>query len=326
MFRTGLLFFCTLLALPAISQSPDYSSLTSWAAHPLKHDPSDSIPSFIASEPRGQEADVFFLHPTTYIGFAAPINASVNDERVNRSTDDRVLLNQASVFNAAARVYAPRYRQAHIRAFLQLRSASTQAAFDTAYADLRAAFLWYLQHENKGRPIIIAAHSQGSLHAIRLLQEFFDGKPLQQQLVCAYVVGWPVPRDAFHNLPFGRSATETGCVLGWQSFSEGYAGFEMRMQPSPPSFCVNPISWTTGPEAAGSAQHMGALGRRFNEPLLHSVAAHVDSAAGVLRVNAPLTLGRGNLHIADYNLFWLDIRANVRQRVDAFLQKKKAAR
>ncbi len=41
-------------------------------------------------------------------------------------------------------------------------------AFDLAYEDLKTAFENYLKHYNKGRPIIIASHSQGSLHALRL--------------------------------------------------------------------------------------------------------------------------------------------------------------
>jgi hypothetical protein len=29
----------------------------------------------------------------------------------------------------------------------------------------------------------------------------------------------------------------------------------------------------------------------------------------------------GNFHIADYNLFWMDIRENVKQRVTAYMKK-----
>jgi hypothetical protein len=43
------------------------------------------------------------------------------------------------------------------------------------------------------------------MHAVRLLQEFFDGKPLQKQLVCAYIVGWQIKKDDFRNLKFGKS-------------------------------------------------------------------------------------------------------------------------
>jgi hypothetical protein len=45
---------------------------------------------------------------------------------------------------------------------------------------VKTAFLYYLQHYNNGRPIIIASHSQGATHGKRLLKEFFDGKELQK--------------------------------------------------------------------------------------------------------------------------------------------------
>src|SRR5205085_571698 len=94
--------------------APDYSNLYYWASHPLKHDAADSVPSFLKNEKRDSSADVFFLHPTTYTrDFAnASWNASVNDEALNRETDNRPILYQASVFNGSCKVYAPRYRQA----------------------------------------------------------------------------------------------------------------------------------------------------------------------------------------------------------------------
>ena len=44
-------------------------------------------------------------------------------------------------------------------------------------------------------PFIIASHSQGSTHAIRLLKEFVDSTTLQQQLVAAYIIGMQIPDD-----------------------------------------------------------------------------------------------------------------------------------
>ena len=99
-------------------------------------------------------------------------NASFDDERTNKKTDEGTIHFQASAFNEAGFVYAPRYRQAHLHAYFTEDSLSARLAFDKAYADIRAAFLYYMDHFNQGRPIIIAAHSQGTTHAIRLLQEF----------------------------------------------------------------------------------------------------------------------------------------------------------
>ena len=73
---------------------------------------------------------------------------------------------------------------------------------DVDAEDVKNAFEYYLKNENKGRPIIIASHSQGTTHAIRLLKEFFDGKDLSKQLVCAYLVGMGVKKDSYEKLSF----------------------------------------------------------------------------------------------------------------------------
>src|ERR1039457_5413588 len=96
---------------------PDYSQLKNWAAIPGKHSPADSIPAFIKDEKRDTDVDVFFLHPTTYTGRFEGWNAHIDDEAINKKTDMGAILFQASVFNGSCRVFAPRYRQAHLKAF-----------------------------------------------------------------------------------------------------------------------------------------------------------------------------------------------------------------
>ena len=80
-------------------------------------------------------------------------NASIEDRKLNDKTDGSTILYQASIFNGAGKVYAPRYRQAHLHAyFTNKRKGEAQKAFELAYADVKAAFEYYLQHYNQGRP------------------------------------------------------------------------------------------------------------------------------------------------------------------------------
>ncbi len=118
--------------------------------------------------------------------------------------------------------FRPRYRQANLQAFFTDDKEKAKAAFDTAYEDMRTAFIYYLKNYNNGRPIIIASHSQGTLHAGRLLKEFFEGKPLQNQLVCAYIIGLPVFTNYFSDLKPCEDSTATGCFVRWRTFEEGY--------------------------------------------------------------------------------------------------------
>src|SRR5215218_8823642 len=98
------------------SKEPDYSSLNYWASHPWKIDPADNIPSSIQNKNKDSLADVFFIHPTTYTEVSMPMgwNAEINNESLNKKTDDGTILYQASVFNQHCRIFAPRYRQANL--------------------------------------------------------------------------------------------------------------------------------------------------------------------------------------------------------------------
>lgn len=316
-----------ILSLQAQSgKQPDYNNIYYWAAHPSKNDPSDSIPSFIADKHRDSTTDVFFIHPTTYMGgVRANWNADIDDKELNQHTDERTILNQASVFNASCRIYAPRYRQAHLRVFFLPNNPNSKKALDTAYEDVRNAFRHYLAKENKGRPIIIASHSQGTYHAIRLLKEFFDGTPLQKQLVCAYIVGAQVEKNAFEHIPLGTQPDATGCFLAWRSYKNGFIGRDVKRE-NGNSACINPITWKADFKMSQPDQHKGGIGAGFSEKYSGQITAIVNEKTGILWVNLPeqtekkFMLAR-NYHVADYNLFYFDIRENVKQRIAAFFSK-----
>ena len=178
---------------------PDYSNPNNWSALPTKMDPSDESPRGYSHNQDYADADVFFIHPTTYTTKPKTVyawNHDLRDELLNAEVDNSAILYQASAFNRAGKVYAPRYRQAHYAVFLTTHLEDKQAALDTAYTDIHDAFDYYLKYYNQGRPFIIASHSQGTIHAARLLQDYVINKPLQSQLVAAYIPGMAVPQDS----------------------------------------------------------------------------------------------------------------------------------
>lgn len=300
---------------------PDYNSLDYWAAHPWKKDPSDSIPKPLRSQKNDSLVDVFFLHPTTYTDIRAGWNASVNDVYINAKTDYSSILYQASVFNQHCRIFAPRYRQAHISAFF-INNDETRSAFDTAYSDIKRAFEFYLEHYNNNRPIIIAGHSQGALMAERLLKEFFDGKSLQQKLVVAYIVGWPIPENSFEKITGCTDSLQTNCFCGWRTFKENYIPVYIRNEQTV-SFVTNPLSWTTTNEYISLEKNKGSVLRDFNKIIRHTTDAQIHN--GVLWANKPKFPGAifyqsKNYHIGDINLFYMNMRENIEQRIFSYLK------
>lgn len=314
---------------------PDYSQSENWAALPEKTDMADRIPDGAPASIRdGQtaaKADVFFIHPTTYTYEPAeggyPWNGSLSDGELNRRTDESTILNQASAFNDAGRVFAPRYRQAHYYSFLTKNDADKKQALDIAYSDVKAAFEYYLAHHQDGtgqpRPIIIAAHSQGTMHAVRLLKEFFDGKPLREQLVVAYLIGIAVQPNTFETIRPGESATETGCFVSWNTFADGYVP-DYYKNGLNTAVCTNPLTWTITETYAPYEDNKGGVGLKFRfVPRLVDARNH----EGLLWVKRPNVAGAALLrqkiwHRADINFYWMNLRENAAQRVRAFLNKK----
>lgn len=188
---------------------PDYARPEAWAAHP-DHAPLSAWPAEVGAIPPapGGTADAvqtFFIHPTTFRGFDVGWNAPWDDPTIAEITDAWPMRHQASLFRSVGRVTAPRYRQAHLRTF-SLRGADSHAALELAYSDVRRAFLRFLQSIDRTTGIVIAGHSQGSYHGSRILQEFFDGTPLQARLIAAYLPGYPIPAESPSTflLPIGR--------------------------------------------------------------------------------------------------------------------------
>ena len=304
---------------------PDYSNLDYWAAHPWKKDLSDSIPGDLQKDYKQDSlADVFFIHPTTLTDYADERwNAQINDAALNTKTDYSTILYQASVFNEKCRVFAPRYRQAHIKAFYN-NGAEADTAFEIAYADVKAAFEFYLKNYNNGQPIIIASHSQGTKHAGRLLKDFFENKPLQKQLVCAYIIGMPVKVDYFSTLKPCTDSLATGCFVSWRTFKSETADAEFIAAEKFKSVVVNPLTWTMDVFPVSSQLNYGGVLKNFNRIVPHVVSTQIHN--NILWSSKPDVPGKifytqKNYHIGDINLFYMNIRENVAARINAFLKK-----
>jgi hypothetical protein len=323
--------------------APDYARARAWLALPGRNGLERSTPPGItAVDERAAPADVFFVHPTTFKGspvWIAPFDASDDAAPLNRP----VLIDQVSVFNGCCRLYAPRYRQATLAAL------NTPAAMDVSYADVAAAFRYYITHFNHGRPFIIASHSQGTAHAIRLLQAEILGTPLRHKLVAAYLIGGYVP-DTFGQLglPICATARQTGCVISYNTSQTGRTGARMIVdnktywwrgvrttKGQSNAICVNPLTWQ-GAGAAPASANPGSLpfpnapfGQSSKQ--LPTLVPHLTGAVchnNLLDVDVPwsassgfidkLSLVYGSYHLNDYGIFYGALRGNAIERVAAW--------
>lgn len=319
------------IGLDKIPPEPDYTILKYWIAHPKKEDCADLVPGRKQLTDGQYEADVdvFFVYPTIYSKEQKPTNpwfADVNDQELNEEIAESTIKNQASVFNGTAKVYAPLYRQGHIKIFYT-DTTLKKAVLDFAYQDVKKAFEYYLENWNGGRPIIIASHSQGTLHAVRLLHEYFEEKPLMDKLVAAYIVGMPVQKDEFEFIPVCETPDQTGCWMTWNTFKEGYYPPKHESWYSN-ALSVNPLTWTTDTTWADWKLNKGGVLRNFKR--IKKGVSDAQNHQGLLWIHKPKFFGNflinwKRYHIVDYNLFYMNIRENVDLRVRTFLSNQESA-
>jgi hypothetical protein len=232
---------------------------------------------------------------------------------------NKAVLFQASAFTTAGKLYVPYYRQAHIRSYQMLEDGGEKALL-LAYSDVKRAFETYLKKYNNGRPIIIASHSQGSTHTKFLLRDFFDNKPLQKQLIAAYVVGTVLKPDLFTSIQPMTAPSEVGGIVGWNTFKKGHYPKGKNIYVG--SVTTNPITWNSE-KITELNQHKGFL---YSNKKIYKKALKIEVTDGLIWATNPKFPMRlfmsfmKSYHVGDINLFWQDIRDNAVLRTHAFLE------
>jgi hypothetical protein len=282
---------------------------------------------------------VFFIHPTSYF---MPVigNAHFDQRGLPETFNDATIRMQAGAFSACCDVWAPQYRQSSLRA-ITANTPDAYAADDLAYRDVARAFDAFAAGLN-GRPFILAAHSQGSIHALRLLQERIAGSPLQVRMVAAYLAGVALPAAiAAKGIPVCDEAKQTGCVVSWNTVRTGYHDqrrteeaviwWEGGYRPiaGRPLVCVNPVDWRRDGVADAPGEISVYPDGRGGAPAspvaaLERAACAADGLLGVTvkpdwQARFSDMLSRtGVYHDFDYGLFFASISKNTEQRIAAF--------
>jgi hypothetical protein len=317
---------------------PDYESETNWAALPGRDSLAKSAPP---GEPVAEgDVDVFFVHPTGYL-HGGDWNSPMDPDTKTEENLKWMMANQASVFSSCCRIFAPRYREASIYRYLAAPPEIAGPAMDFAYADVVRAFENFIATRNQDRPFILAGHSQGTTHGMRLLAEKIDGTPLADRMVAAYLIGSRVTNAeaaALKQVKVCDSAEQTGCLVHYAAFGEG-------AEPGPDYrnlVCVNPLSWRRDGDLTPKDKHRGAVAPsgRFQFPFFSDRATGVEfgplgkpipgltSAVckdGLLILDdmrqtplARLIIQEWNYHGLDYPAFHMDLRENIRVRIEAY--------
>lgn len=294
-----------------------------------------------------KEVDVFYLYPSAW----AKVNA---DDPIICEIDNPVMLQQsklaydrqATAFETSANIFAPYYRQDDAGSTLAMDVEEQQDIVKgVPLTDATAAFEYYIEHYNNGRPFILASHSQGSNVMIYILQDYMKEHPdVYKRMVAAYVLGYSITDDYLAENPdlkFASGSGDTGVIVSYNTQAPTIEGSDGVVLPT--AHVINPISWTTEETVAPASDNLGSLQLNADgsvvknadgTPLkvMNFADAKVDNTKNVLICStvsvdqyAPGggTFGRGVFHSFDFPFYYFNIRTNAEERVANYLKEVK---
>ena len=257
-------------------------------------------------------------------------NSDIYDEEFKNYLLNSTIKFQATAWKDAGNLYSPNYRQAHFRVFDERYwKIGGEKTLQLAYDDIKAAFMVYMKKYNKGRPIIIAGHSQGAAHAVTLLKDFFDGKDLQDKLIAAYLPGTKITSEDFYDLKLMKDPLDIGGYVTWNTFRilKNYQKYDLTI----------PLEWLKGGQVSNpilwndskTSDYKSHKGLYFINGKVYKNSVKIEYTNYAIflrmpRVNLFKTILFSFLkdyHKGDINLFWEDIRTNAIARVDSYFNE-----
>lgn len=286
-------------------------------------------------------ADIFYVHSTTYYS-AKRWNAPWDEPAAAAEAQKIAAPNEVGPFAAAARIFAPHYRQATLFAQFTQKFDGVEAR-RLAYDDVRRAFAEYLRHADPEHPLVLAGYEQGGLYVLGLLHDYVaKDRRLRARLAAAYVIdhATSLATDA-PMAPPCASPQAIRCVVSYVEVESRFRREARRLRERSMRWdamgrlvpmtdeallCVNPLTWSLNDNAVppragrgaaiGASPHIGDAPRRYSDPIA------AECSDGVLLVPRPAEaalrrrdFGLGKWRAKPFNLFYDNLAADAARRI-----------
>lgn len=296
-----------------VPPAPDYDKDSSWLARP--------------DDPDKYAVDIIWIYPTVLYDNSAWLMDITRKDLIAGA--EETVETEAHAFSGLANLYAPFYRQMNLSGF-NLPDEQRDAIVAYGEEDVRRALKYYLDHYNKGRPFIVAAHSQGSYVLTQLALDHWGTIGHEDRMIAAYAIGWSITDEDLKTNPkitICAEARHTGCFISYNSVAAGHQKDAPMILPG--AIVVNPLTWTRDDALAPASLNRGST--FFNKDdtsktLPHFTSAQIADGGLVVTPKDPSLVESpffpaGVYHSYDYSLFFENIRANAAQRIEAYLTK-----
>ncbi len=273
--------------------------------------------------------DLFLLAPT--VDTNNEFNMSLSDNYTMGNFLGALNM-ERGIYEDSTRMYAPYYRQMSLKVY-ELPEVSRDEFLDIAYKDVAEAFSYYLNNENKGRPVILAGFSQGAQMCCKILEDFFRDEKLQSQLVAVYAIGWRLDEEFLKRNPHIKPAqgeNDFGVVVAFDCEAPEIKA-TVIIPENIKSFVINPLNWKTDETFADKNLNLGACFTDYSGKIKSEIqnfcGAYIDTKRGVLKIPGLVSsdyppvvsfLPQGSYHIYDYMFFFRNLQENVKTRIKSF--------
>ena len=279
------------------------------------------------------EFDVFYVYPTLFANKQTPLMDWRGDPKLRAKTIGFAKA-QTGIFGERVRIFAPFVRQLdYTRCLSEIPPGSDWRKSERLVPgaeDTRAAFQYYLDYFNRGRPYILIGHSQGAMD-LYLMMCNTPAVAAGRGFVAAYLIGLPHLTAAEIAADFGKRGiapatgeTDLGVIIGWNTQAPNV---ENPVFTGNGTCCINPLNWRTDATPADKAENVGAFFYDYrtkkSKTVPHFCGARIDTERGALVVDLPVNseydakgfMGSGVFHMNDIWFFAGNLRENAALRV-----------
>jgi hypothetical protein len=321
----SLLLMFVFAACGKKSETPDYSCAKYWLSLPAQAE---------------KKVDVFYVYPTAWSKVKKYEPNICDIDNPSMLEGSRITFNaQATAFQTVGNIYSPYYRQADISCFTDLSIEGRDSVIGSIPStDVISAFDYYIKNYNKGRPFILAAHSQGSNVLLFLLSKYMKDNPkVYEKMIAAYVIGYSVTKDYLAKNPhlkFAEGPDDTGVIISYNTEAPRVTGNNLVLLPG--AISINPINWSREEIPATAEENLGSIiidnvWNVLERNVKNFADARVDKTRGVVICStadaeklapASETFPKGVYHSYDYPFYYYNLRENAERRTVKFLNKR----
>ena len=296
-----LILLAALMALAAcapkeiVPDAPDYSNDSSW---------------YIVD--RGSDVDLFYICSTSTFDYKKG-NATVHYSWASDSAACHSMREEMegvdAILSGDLNYFSPYYRQITMETYLD--TALINSRFQLTKEDVSAAFNYYIENYNGGRPFVLAGFSQGGQALVELLKELPE--ELHERMVAAYVLGWKITEDEverYASIIPASGADDTGVTICYNSVEDPEDATPLVSEGN--AVAINPVNWVTDSTPAVLFDTLTVTLDQESKLLL------VDGFEGTGYAWKPY-FKDGCYHTFEIRWYGDSLRDNIKNRCQAFL-------